>query len=829
MTHCARCGSNFSGPGILCGACVSRTTRVEGRSSPPGGVQKQPIPDVSDPSPPTLTAERARFSATGESATRRTPISNAIPESTLQLNYGAAADAKDPLIGQQPLGQYEILRKIGEGAFGAVYLAEQPSIRRKAVIKVLHKKLVESEVVVKRFEREAAVLAKLDNQHLVRLYNFGELEDGQPFLAMEYGGDTTLADAIKVKGRFEPDRALLIASQVCDALEEAHQHGIIHRDLKPRNVLLGRRGSQDWAKVVDVGIAKILRSTDISDSETLTGGGTVIGTPAYFSPEQARGLSLDARSDLYSLGVLLYEMLTGRLPVVGVAPLDFVRAHTSDAPIPMKNQGVHAPRWLEQLVMKALEKDPGRRFQSAHEMGQALRAGRQLLVRPHPNLGTRAAVLCGVVAAGLAIVGAVAMIRALVQRTQAVVPPSPAAQPAANPSFLRLVDTPPGARIIIDGVASDTNTPEVASGKHHLRVEAQGFVPLGRDLMVGEAQTVVVAATLEKEPVVSAKTAVSPDPRPQKDRKRRTSDEVVRREPAEPSPTSSRRAPDEVARREPTEPAPTIGRRASDEVARREPTESAPTIAESEIVFNDPVGDDDGPGGYTYPTDPAYKRGSFDLTQFRVRADKDKVSFDVTLDSDLEDVWKMGTGFSVQMIFVFIKTGPKGSPWGFTATPPGLNVEFAPEERWNRLIILSPQPPARVRAEVRTKAVAMKDAILVPDKTVGHGRVISASVPRSSLGSGDPSEWGYQVVVQSNEGFPGPANLLARVVNAVASAHRFGGGVDGDCDPHLIDVLAGGGRGEVSEVEEQHTILKYECNRDGSPKTIARLRMIYHH
>jgi hypothetical protein len=159
----------------------------------------------------------------------------------------------------------------------------------------------------------------------------------------------------------------------------------------------------------------------------------------------------------------------------------------------------------------------------------------------------------------------------------------------------------------------------------------------------------------------------------------------------------------------------------------------------------------------------------------------------------------------------------------------GLNVEFAPEDRWDRLVILSPQPPARVRAEVATKASAMKDAILVPDKTVGQGRVISASVPRSRLGAGDPSKWGYQVLVQSNEGYPGPVNLLTRLVNAVASAHRFGGGVDGDCDPHVMDLLAGDGRGEVSEAEAQHSMLKYECYSYGRLKTIARLQMVYQH
>ena len=294
------------------------------------------------------------------------------------------AEGGDPLIGQTPLGQYRITSKIGEGGFGAVYLAEQLGVERKAVIKVLRAKAEGSEIFIKRFQREAAVLARLDNQHLVRLYNFGSFNDGQLFLAMEYGGKETLADVIKRDGRFAPERALRIGMQICEALDEAHQHGIVHRDLKPQNILLSKKGDKDWAKVVDVGIAKILDVDDI-EAATLTRSGALIGTPAYFSPEQARGLPVDPRSDIYSAGVVLYEMLTGVLPVVGVTPMDYVRAHAVDTPSPMRNHRLEVPPWFEAAVSKALEKDPGKRYQSASEMAEAFRAARERLLAMAPT------------------------------------------------------------------------------------------------------------------------------------------------------------------------------------------------------------------------------------------------------------------------------------------------------------------------------------------------------------------------------------------------------------------------------------------------------------
>jgi carbohydrate-binding DOMON domain-containing protein len=245
-----------------------------------------------------------------------------------------------------------------------------------------------------------------------------------------------------------------------------------------------------------------------------------------------------------------------------------------------------------------------------------------------------------------------------------------------------------------------------------------------------------------------------------------------------------------------------------------------------EVSFKDPTGDDNGPGKYTYPTDTVYKAGSFDLTELKVKQSGSKVDFDVSVNSALDDPWGMKVGFAVQMIFIFIDTdGKEGS--GNTKGLPGLNVAFAPKDAWDKVVILSPQPAGRVKSEVEIKASAMKGTILVPGRTRGSGRTISGSVDRKDLGEGDVSTWGYQVVVQSNEGFPASTDLLTRKVNEFEGQHRFGGGNDGDCDPHAMDVLAGSGTGDKSEIDAQHQMLASECNPDGTSKTMATLTMVH--
>lgn len=248
--------------------------------------------------------------------------------------------------------------------------------------------------------------------------------------------------------------------------------------------------------------------------------------------------------------------------------------------------------------------------------------------------------------------------------------------------------------------------------------------------------------------------------------------------------------------------------------------------AAQKITFKDPVGDDNGPGTYTYPTDAVYKRGSFDITEFSVNKKGDKVDFEVSVNTPLEDPWGMKVGFSVQMVFIFIQTDNRKGD-GFTDSAPGLNFKFAPTDSWDKLVILSPQPPGTVKNEVSQKMpAAEQSSVIVPNRVKGSGRTITASVDLAQLGGGDPAKWGYQVVMQSNEGFPDKSDLLTRKVNEFEGQHRFGGGTDYDCDPHVMDILAGKGEGTPDEVQAQHDMLKYECNPDGSTKQGAVLKMV---
>lgn len=241
----------------------------------------------------------------------------------------------------------------------------------------------------------------------------------------------------------------------------------------------------------------------------------------------------------------------------------------------------------------------------------------------------------------------------------------------------------------------------------------------------------------------------------------------------------------------------------------------------ADVSFKDPVGDDNGPGSYVYPTDGVYTPGSFDLVELDVK-DGGNVGFGVTVNDALRDPWGMGGGFATQMVFIFIDNAPGGHTEGIA----GLNIAFAEDNGWEKVVILSPQPASRVQAEIRTKGGDVAGDIVVPRRTTGAGRTISAKVKKGELGDGDPATWGYQVVVQSNEGFPDKSDLLTRKVNEYEGQHRFGGGNDGNCDPHVMDTLAGKGEGADSEKQAQYDMLAYECGPEGEAVKLATLTMV---
>ncbi len=285
-------------------------------------------------------------------------------------------NAPTSYIGKEIAGQFRIIQRIGSGGMGAVYKAEQPEMNRYVAIKILHPKYVSRPDLVSRFRREARAMSHLSHPNTARVYLYGQLEDGACYIAMEYLEGKNLAQVTRVEGMLKPGRAVNIMVQVCGALEEAHRQGIIHRDLKPENIFLTAQGGiLDFPKVLDFGLAKVTQREMRPGSLILTQEGMVFGTPEFMSPEQARGQALDARSDIYSLGCILYELLTGKLPFDASQPMDFLALQIKGVPIPL-GERVHAlsfPPGLEAVVMKTLLKDPAQRYPSASDFAMALK------------------------------------------------------------------------------------------------------------------------------------------------------------------------------------------------------------------------------------------------------------------------------------------------------------------------------------------------------------------------------------------------------------------------------------------------------------------------
>jgi serine/threonine protein kinase len=287
----------------------------------------------------------------------------------------AGAAAADPFIGRIVNGKFRVEALVGHGGMGRVYRARHLSLDRSVVLKLLHPSYSSDPQIVQRFQREARAASKLNHPNSIAVLDFGEAEDGTLFMAMEHLGGRDLARLVAEESPLGEARIVRIVAQVLSALAEAHAQGVIHRDVKPENVMVeSRRDAPDFVKVLDFGIAKI---TALGAGEPkLTEVGLVCGTPEYMSPEQAHGAELDARSDLYSVGVILYQLATGELPFSSETPVGFLTKHLSEAPLPPRQRrpdlGISPA--LDALVAKALEKDPAWRFQTADEMRAALLA-----------------------------------------------------------------------------------------------------------------------------------------------------------------------------------------------------------------------------------------------------------------------------------------------------------------------------------------------------------------------------------------------------------------------------------------------------------------------
>ena len=282
--------------------------------------------------------------------------------STRDDDHAAEGDA---LLGTVLAGRYRIEQLLGKGGMGAVYRAEHVHMRKAVAVKVLHKEMTAFPEIVARFEREAVAAGRIEHPHVVSASDFGQLDDGSFYLALEFIEGHSLAKLVDTQGPLEPERALRIARQIAEALQAAHGVGIVHRDLKPDNVMLiAKDGDPDYVKVLDFGIAKI-KVEGAGDQPALTQIGTVFGTPEYMSPEQARGDTVDARADLYTVGVILFEMLSGRSPFKDDDLVVVLTRHLTADPPPLP-AGIDPA--IVELVLLLLKKSPAERVQSAAEL-----------------------------------------------------------------------------------------------------------------------------------------------------------------------------------------------------------------------------------------------------------------------------------------------------------------------------------------------------------------------------------------------------------------------------------------------------------------------------
>lgn len=361
------------------------------------------------------------------------------------------AAANDPLLGRTFLNQYILRKKLGQGGYGSVYEADQPSISRKAAVKVLHPHLSNQPEIAIRFRREGLAASKLTHPAVVKIYNFGETEDGVIWIAMEFLEGEDLGTRLRRAGPVSSRELLLILGPICEALQEAHQKGIVHRDLKPDNIMLTKGPSGEVTpKLLDFGVAALVDDLQVTQS------GALSGSPPYMPPEQWKGLKYtDARSDIYALGVVAYQCLTNHLPFDADTAPAWMQKHCTEPPLDMTlfvNDQI--PKATQSVIQKALLKDPNERFQTTLEFKKALedaeRGVSQVLplaaTQPHLSLppkeapkGSNLKLIIGVALGALAAFGVT-----LLLQPPAALPPAPATTPViekASPATVAL-ETP---------------------------------------------------------------------------------------------------------------------------------------------------------------------------------------------------------------------------------------------------------------------------------------------------------------------------------------------------------------------------------------------------
>jgi eukaryotic-like serine/threonine-protein kinase len=351
--RCPHCAADVEEGARFCGACgrpISATAIIEraGGSSLPGSaaatIRVSPAPKVA-PAPAPSPAPAAA------------PVRPALRPPAQPL---------ENLIGRTLNHRYLVEDKIGEGGFGAVFRGKQIATGREVALKILHPHNVADQTIVARFRREAEACSKLRDTHTVTTYDFDETPDGILYLAMELLRGQSLHQVQKSQGPLGVPRVLKIIDQVAASLAEAHANGIVHRDMKPENVFIETREGEDHVKVLDFGIAKVV--SDDRSFPALTAVGQTLGTLEFMSPEQLRGQKLDGRSDIYALGMMSYEMLTGSLPFAGAKnPIDIINFHMrQEPPAPSTlNAKVPIPQAVDAIVLKMVAKERDKRFADA--------------------------------------------------------------------------------------------------------------------------------------------------------------------------------------------------------------------------------------------------------------------------------------------------------------------------------------------------------------------------------------------------------------------------------------------------------------------------------
>ncbi len=285
----------------------------------------------------------------------------------------------DPLLGTTVAGRYKVIKLLGEGGMGQVYLAEHSAIEKRIALKVLRAEYAHKGEIVTRFQQEAISASRIKHPNVLDVFDFGQLENGCFYLAMEFLEGNDLADELQRARVLTAPRALPIAMQICRALAAAHGKGVVHRDMKPENVFLQRTGDgEEIVKIVDFGIAQLKPSNEeaaaASTHRRLTRTGMIFGTPEYMAPEQASGKHADLRCDIYACGIILFELFTGAVPFTGETFLGVLTKHLNETPPAMRSvyPDLQISNELEAVVMRALAKDPTHRYQTMTELAQAL-------------------------------------------------------------------------------------------------------------------------------------------------------------------------------------------------------------------------------------------------------------------------------------------------------------------------------------------------------------------------------------------------------------------------------------------------------------------------